>query len=391
MQSNDSTYSNEKTTSSNVQRFENMRTLDGLAYAMNESSPYTGEVNDYYSNGQKKSESHYKNGKQTGLSIKWFENGQKEMEVNIRDGVQHGLATSWLEDGQKQFEVMYENGTIVSDARKFISNESKNNKEKNKTNIIDNQSDKKDDSLIWGRNEFENNIQIMVLSKINEQSSFRGFATGRILETDLYDNGVVETKFKLYFHENDQYGNWEKAKYEDGDDLFIVMTDRKSSFNHGSAYYITTIDFRFLNLNKSDSHGLKIKMYDPKTQQIAAFLIEKSEIDKLNNKVKELQPDVIYNIVAKAFKEERYNDGVGWAVSFLQKFPGHENGKALSRSLIEIYSFSKEKQKARKIYDDAIHQYSNDVQFCTDLTELYNKKGLSYPAKQSKNGTIKIK
>ena len=49
----DITSSHNYNTNSSIQRFGNMRTVDGIAYAMNESSPYTGEVNDYYSNGQK--------------------------------------------------------------------------------------------------------------------------------------------------------------------------------------------------------------------------------------------------------------------------------------------------------------------------------------------------
>lgn len=371
------------------------------------------EIFEYYPNGKKKSEYHCRDGKQHGLTTKWFENGQKELEIYFIDGKMNGLATNWYENGQKEFEIIYADGRVIKQlisygekygekgkenkkesekptneaARKFVNDESKNYNEQSKTTI----ADKKDDSLFWGRNEFENNVQIMVFCEIHEQSSFRGYATGGILETNLFDNGVIETKFKLYFHESDNPGNWEKAKYGDGDDVLVAMTDRKSNYNNRSVNYVTTIDFRFLNLNKSDSHGLKLKMYDPKTQQLAEFVIGKSDIDKLKNKVKDLKPDVIYNIVAKAFKEERYSDGVGWAVAFLQEFPGHENGKVLSRSLIEIYSSSKEKQKAKKIYDDAIRQYASDVQFCTNLTELYKKSGVSSPTKQSKHETTKTK
>ena len=40
--------------------------------------PKDGPYVEYYDNGQKKSEAHYKNGRQEGVSNTWYENGQKE-------------------------------------------------------------------------------------------------------------------------------------------------------------------------------------------------------------------------------------------------------------------------------------------------------------------------
>ena len=84
-----------------------------IAYLPNENQPFTGKYEEYYStNGQKKSETNYIDGKQNGLFISWYENGRKENEENYEDGKQDGLATIWYENGQKKSETNYINGKV---------------------------------------------------------------------------------------------------------------------------------------------------------------------------------------------------------------------------------------------------------------------------------------
>jgi len=40
----------------------------------------------FYENGQKKSETNYKDGKKHGLMTEWHENGQKKAEGNAKEG-----------------------------------------------------------------------------------------------------------------------------------------------------------------------------------------------------------------------------------------------------------------------------------------------------------------
>ena len=68
----------------------------------------------YWPNGQKKSESHYKDGKLDGLKIWWYENGQKSEEGHWKNGKFDGLLTRWYENGQKKRESHYKNGELVS-------------------------------------------------------------------------------------------------------------------------------------------------------------------------------------------------------------------------------------------------------------------------------------
>jgi hypothetical protein len=48
--------------------------------------PKDGPYVEYYENGKKKSEAHYKNGKEDGLGTGRDENGKKTIEVHFKDG-----------------------------------------------------------------------------------------------------------------------------------------------------------------------------------------------------------------------------------------------------------------------------------------------------------------
>jgi len=48
--------------------------------------PKDGKHVEYYENGKKKKEIHYKNGKPDGLGTGWHENGQKWYETHYKNG-----------------------------------------------------------------------------------------------------------------------------------------------------------------------------------------------------------------------------------------------------------------------------------------------------------------
>jgi antitoxin component YwqK of YwqJK toxin-antitoxin module len=64
---------------------------NGLAYAPNEATPFTGILEHKFPNGQKQAEGNFKDGQQNGLATFWFESGQKKAEINFKDGQQYGL------------------------------------------------------------------------------------------------------------------------------------------------------------------------------------------------------------------------------------------------------------------------------------------------------------
>ena len=69
---------------------------------------------EWHSNGKKWSENHYKNGKLDGLYAMWYPNGQKSEEAHYKNGKPDGLWTRWDQNGRKDSEVQYKDGTIVS-------------------------------------------------------------------------------------------------------------------------------------------------------------------------------------------------------------------------------------------------------------------------------------
>ena len=72
----------------------------GLLYEVNSDKPFSGEGVSYYSNGQKKSEVTFKDGKEDGLSSSWWENGQKNVEEIYKDGNKISEHI-WDKDGYK--------------------------------------------------------------------------------------------------------------------------------------------------------------------------------------------------------------------------------------------------------------------------------------------------
>ena len=83
---------------------------NGLKYEVNQEEPFTGKFVEYWGNGQKKTEEHYRNGKWDGLQTNWHENGQKSLEANFKNGELDGLAAEWYENGQKWREGNFKNG-----------------------------------------------------------------------------------------------------------------------------------------------------------------------------------------------------------------------------------------------------------------------------------------
>ena len=69
-----------------------IQTRNELAYVPNSDEPFTGKYVTYCSNGQKKTEINYQEGKRNGLTTGWYENGQKESQTNFKEGKENLLA-----------------------------------------------------------------------------------------------------------------------------------------------------------------------------------------------------------------------------------------------------------------------------------------------------------
>ena len=65
---------------------------------------------EYWKNGELKSETHYKDGKENGLWTRWYKNGQKKSEKHYKDGKLEGRMTWWHESGEKRSEGHFKDG-----------------------------------------------------------------------------------------------------------------------------------------------------------------------------------------------------------------------------------------------------------------------------------------
>ncbi|PCJ11538.1 MAG: hypothetical protein COA98_07380 [Candidatus Neomarinimicrobiota bacterium] len=79
--------------------------------------PYSGPVFSLYSDGEKKVEATFKDGKEDGLVTKWYKNGQKKNEGNYKDGEPYGLHTGWYKNGQKFGEATFKDGELIQETR----------------------------------------------------------------------------------------------------------------------------------------------------------------------------------------------------------------------------------------------------------------------------------
>ena len=95
----------DKSTNINQMRFDK-----GTFYLKKSNDPYTGQIIDFFTNGQKKLEFNIQNGKPHGLSTQWYENGKMQAKVNNKDGKHDGLTERWYENGKKAEEVTYKEG-----------------------------------------------------------------------------------------------------------------------------------------------------------------------------------------------------------------------------------------------------------------------------------------
>lgn len=70
---------------------------------------------DYYDNGQKKWERHWKGQELDGPVTWWYENGQKRQQINYKDGKEDGFFIWWDENGTEKYRKTYKDGKLIED------------------------------------------------------------------------------------------------------------------------------------------------------------------------------------------------------------------------------------------------------------------------------------
>ncbi len=86
---------------------------NGITYKINDQTPFSGKVFDYYENGPKRTEISYNNGITHGSLSFWYKNGNKKVTGNFREGKKHGKFVFYEENGEILKEEYYENGAEI--------------------------------------------------------------------------------------------------------------------------------------------------------------------------------------------------------------------------------------------------------------------------------------
>ena len=84
-----------------------------IADALRNVSVKNGRITEWYENGQKKSEQHYRNGQLDGFSKRWYRNGQRLETGKFYDG--SGISYTWDEKGHKIRERIFEKGLLIEE------------------------------------------------------------------------------------------------------------------------------------------------------------------------------------------------------------------------------------------------------------------------------------
>jgi antitoxin component YwqK of YwqJK toxin-antitoxin module len=132
---------------------DKLRYENDIAYGVDSVTPYTGTVIDYYDNGDKKLEEHYKNGKEDGLLVfwnndgTWYSDNTKGLEINYKSGKEDGKKIIWSKDGsQKLYEGDYSNNKLNGLAISWFKSGQKWQEQSYKNGDVDG------DCIVWYKN-----------------------------------------------------------------------------------------------------------------------------------------------------------------------------------------------------------------------------------------------
>ncbi len=99
---------------------------NGIAYQVNQETPYTGKFVQKYDNGQISTKAQFKDGVEIGTESNWYPNGQMASKLNYKDGKLDGLMQTWYVNGQKKTEFTYKNNQLDGQATRWYDNGEKN-------------------------------------------------------------------------------------------------------------------------------------------------------------------------------------------------------------------------------------------------------------------------
>lgn len=91
----------------------------GIAYQVNQTTPFTGKYAEKYDNGQFATKAQFKNGVEYGQETNWFVNGQVASKIHYIKGKIDGKVEAWYPNGAKKAELVYKNGNLNGETTRW--------------------------------------------------------------------------------------------------------------------------------------------------------------------------------------------------------------------------------------------------------------------------------
>ncbi len=83
-------YATESTAQDTENSVDYVQVRNGIAYQVNETTPFTGELTRKYNSGQNALHVRFANGKAVGAETTYYPNGQVSSTINYKDGLADG-------------------------------------------------------------------------------------------------------------------------------------------------------------------------------------------------------------------------------------------------------------------------------------------------------------
>ncbi len=173
----------------------------GLYYKVNSQEPFTGIIEEYYKDGQKKEEESYKDGIPNGKVVKYYESGQKKYEGGIKYESLAGKITKWYKNGQKEYEKNYKNGGLHGKVIEWSRNGQKEYEKNYKNGVLDGRFIK------WFRDGLAS----------SEANILNGVDSKIYTSTAYYEDGKKRLQIGYKSSSSKKAEEWyESNKYQDG-------------------------------------------------------------------------------------------------------------------------------------------------------------------------------
>ena len=91
-------------------KYEDLFDRNGLVYAPDQDTSFSGNVKAIWASGINKLEYNYVDGKPDAKWNNWYEGGQPEEEIEYQLGIKNGVHKQWYFNGQLEFERTYKGG-----------------------------------------------------------------------------------------------------------------------------------------------------------------------------------------------------------------------------------------------------------------------------------------